>query len=110
MFGVKIENMKEIGSITKCTDMGKQNGQMEESTKVSIKMTKSMEQAHFTGRMVGNISASGKTGSSMGEENITFKMERRELENGLKEKELNGFKKTKKIINKTKIIDCSLHN
>lgn len=37
-------------------------------------------------------------------------MERRELENGLKEKELNGFKKTKKIINKTKIIDCSLHN
>lgn len=56
--------------------------------------------------MVENISVNGKMGSSMGEENITYKMERRELGSGLREKESSGFKKTRRIINRIKIIDC----
>lgn len=55
MSGVKIEDMKEIGSIIRCTDSVKFNGQTVESMKVSTKMIKSMGRVHFIGLTEGNM-------------------------------------------------------
>lgn len=105
MCGVKIEDMKETGSIIKCMAMEKLNGQMVESMKDHIKMIKNMEKVFFIGLMVANILETGKMESNTEWENILFKMEIKKLENGLKEREFVGLMvQNKTLINKTDII------
>ena len=55
MSGVKIGDMKEIGSTTRCTGSAKFNGQTVESMKVSTKMIKSTDRVHSIGLTEGNM-------------------------------------------------------
>jgi len=55
MFGVRIESMKENGSITKCTDMEKYSGQTAGNMKENTRMTKSMDKGLFIGKMAANM-------------------------------------------------------
>ena len=87
MFGAKIENIRDNGKTIKCMAMERQNGLMEGSMKDSMIMIKSMALVLSIGQMDANIMVLGKMGSSMVEESTTWCQDKRELENGLKERE-----------------------
>ena len=70
MYGIKIEDMKVNGRIIRCMDMVLQYRMMEENTKDSMSMIKSMVLGHFIGQMEGNIMVLGKMVSNMVEVNI----------------------------------------
>ena len=70
MYGIKIEDMKANGRIIRCMDMVSQYKMMEENTKDSMSMIKSMALGHFIGQMEGNIMVLGKMVSNMVEVNI----------------------------------------
>ena len=59
MFGVRIGDTREIGSITRCMGWAKLNGLTAASTKESTKMTKSTGRAHSIGRTGENTSGDG---------------------------------------------------
>ena len=65
MHGVRIVDMRENGSIIRCMEKEKLNGQMEENMKDNTKMIKNMGMVHFIGRMVVNMWVDGKMVSSM---------------------------------------------
>lgn len=52
---MKIGSTKGIGSIIRCMDLAKYNGQMEEDIKVNMRMIRSMDRARFIGQMEENI-------------------------------------------------------
>ena len=62
-------------------------GLMEGSMKDNMIMTKNMALVLSIGQMGANIMVLGKMGSSMVEESTTWCQDKRELENGLKERE-----------------------
>lgn len=70
MYGIKIEDMKVNGRIIRCMDMVSQYRMMEENTKDSMSMIKSMALGRFIGQMEGNIMVLGKMVSNMVEVNI----------------------------------------
>lgn len=84
MYGVRIENMKEIGLIIKCMVPGKLHGQMEECIKDNTKMIKSMVLEHFIGQMVENMQEIGKTENNTEEDSIIQPLEKRKQDNGYK--------------------------
>ena len=64
-FGAKTENTRDHGKITRCMDLGKLSGQMEESMKVNMKTIKNMELELFIGPMGESITVLGRKASSM---------------------------------------------
>ncbi len=81
------------GKITKCMEKEEYNGQMVKYMMEITKMIKNMAMVLLVGQMEGNMLANGKKENSMDEVSITYQMEVRKQDNGLKAKELNGFNK-----------------
>lgn len=86
MFGVRIESMKENGSITKCTDMEKYSGQTAGNMKENTRMTKSMDKGLFIGKMAANMQEDGKMVSSMEGANTFCRQEKKKQGSGSKVK------------------------
>ena len=66
--------MKVIGEIIRCREKEFSNGQMEESMKEIISMTKNMDSVVFGGLMDENTKVNGKEAFSMEKANIKVKM------------------------------------
>lgn len=75
MYGVRIENMRVIGSIIKCMGMVKYSGLMVANMKGNMKMIRNMVKELSIGLMEGSILVGGKMGNNMEKDIFTFKTE-----------------------------------
>jgi len=85
----------ETGKIIKWTDKENLLGMMEENMLGTIKMIKNMVMDNLSGLMEENIKDIGKMENNTEEVFILEVINRKEKENGMKERELDGFKKMK---------------
>lgn len=87
IFGLIIENMKEIGVKIKCMVKEKQDGQMEKCMKAIIWMIKNTEKVFFNGQMAENIQDTGQKVNKMVLEHIYWLAVKKKLANGKMAKE-----------------------
>lgn len=65
MCGAKTGSTRASGRTTKCTELVRPNGQMDESMRANILTIKNTESAHFTGKMEESTMELGKMEDSM---------------------------------------------
>ena len=89
--GAIIENTKGIGLIIKCMEKDNFIGLMVDSIKEIMLMIKNKVLEFIIGLIQESIKVVGKMENSMAQENISQNRVNGKLENGFKEKELDGL-------------------
>ena len=87
----------EPGVKIKWKDQESLNGQMVESMKEIIRMTRNTVKVHSSGQMVESMSVIGKQVNNMAQEYLQVQTEKQIMEDGLREKEMLGSKKKNTI-------------
>ena len=95
--GQIIENMKENGDQTKCTEKGLLYGQMAANIWENMQKTKKKDMENLIGRMVDATEESGLMENSMEKGLMLQVLDKKNTENGKKEKESDGLGEGSKI-------------